>query len=167
MGQFPIETHRMVLTNQARPFILTFKALWSQRRAFNVQNNLQQANYCRQYLELILKAREDSMIVIIENMFLYLRSTLTCIAKLGYYFNPTLSPVEIICFYNKHEMAVLGKPQVLSPGNRNWLSIFVTKIKLFLYFPPILINLKLFFKISFYPLSSLSFQALHKTKLFE
>lgn len=108
------------------------------------------------------------MIVIIENMFLYLRSTLTCIAKLGYYFNPTLSPeVEKICFYNKYEMAVLGKPQVLSSGNRNWLSIFVTKIELFLYFPPILINLKLFFKISFYLLSSLSFHALHKTKLFE
>lgn len=35
-AQFPSETRHMVLTNQTRPFILTFKALWSQRRAFSV-----------------------------------------------------------------------------------------------------------------------------------
>lgn len=35
-AQFPSETRHMVLTNQTTPFILTFKALWSQRRAFSV-----------------------------------------------------------------------------------------------------------------------------------
>jgi hypothetical protein len=76
-------------------------------------------------LELILKARGERTIIIIENMFLYVRTTLTSTAKLGYYFHSTVSPeVEKNCFYNKYEMAVLGKPQVLNPGNRNWLSIF-------------------------------------------
>jgi hypothetical protein len=57
------------------------------------------------------------------------RTTLTCIAKLGYYFNPSISPEVKNCFYNKCEMAVLGKPQALNPGNRNWLSFNICNEK--------------------------------------
>lgn len=58
-----------------------------------------------------------------------MRTTITSIAKLAYYFNSHKLPeAEKNCFHNKYEMTVLGKPQILNPGNRNChLSIFVMK----------------------------------------
>lgn len=76
-----------------------------------------------------LKVRAESMIIIIESMFLICEDlNLHCKVSLLFQSWYTTKSWKN-CFHNKYEIAVLGKPQVLNPGNRNWLSFNISNEK--------------------------------------